>query len=66
MDIVIIAPLSALSKRLRLTKIANLLHSYYKEAPITHVGWEREPGEKLETSFDFRVNKKNSDAWRRV
>lgn len=56
-NLIIIAPLSSLSLRTRLYKLALLLHK--NQCPkITHVGWERLPGEREEHRLDFEIEKK--------
>lgn len=44
----IVAPLSALSKRTRLFKLASYVFAERPQFKVTHIGWEREPGERVE------------------
>ncbi|UOU96709.1 hypothetical protein MUU74_09380 [Chryseobacterium daecheongense] len=53
----IVAPLSALSIRTRLYKLANFLH-YQKQCEISHVGWERVENESVEVNLDFSIKKR--------
>ncbi|WP_299215932.1 hypothetical protein [uncultured Dokdonia sp.] len=56
-NVIIVAPLSSLSLRTRLYKLALLLHKI--QCPkITHVGWERLLGEQEEHRIDFNIDKK--------
>lgn len=56
-NVIIVAPLSSLSLRTRLYKLALLLHKI--QCPkITHVGWERLAGEQEEYRIDFNIEKK--------
>lgn len=52
---VIIAPLSSLSRRTRLFKLAKFLNK--KKYKLSHVGWERIKGESAETELDFDIKK---------
>lgn len=53
---IIVAPLSALSKRTRLYKLSNFLYGKgFKK--IMHVSWERKLGEAAENQLDFNVKK---------
>ncbi|ARN70861.1 hypothetical protein BST91_03960 [Nonlabens tegetincola] len=55
-NIVFIAPLSALSRRTRLFKIA--VYVFGKGIRrIKHIGWERLPNEAEEFAFDFVIEK---------
>ncbi|MEP0266478.1 hypothetical protein [Dokdonia sp.] len=51
-----IAPLSALSRRTRLYKVALYLHGKGVKS-IKHIGWERLPEEAKEFAFDFEIQK---------
>lgn len=51
-----IAPLSALSRRTRLFKVAEYLHSKGVKN-IKHIGWERLADESKEFAFDFEIEK---------
>lgn len=53
----IVAPLSALSRRTRLYKLAIFLQKNGVTS-LEHVGWERIEGEKEEFALDFDINKK--------
>lgn len=53
----IVAPLSALSRRTRLYKLAIFLQKNGVTS-LEHVGWERIEGEREEFAIDFDVNKK--------
>ncbi|MHB2155246.1 glycosyltransferase family protein [Calditrichota bacterium GD2] len=53
--VLIIAPISALSKRTRIKKIAKIFHESGFE--IFHLGWERKKGER-EEDLDFKIEKK--------
>lgn len=55
-NIIVVAPLSSLSKRTRLFKLAKFLNS--NGFSIKHVGWERIEREKEETELDFTIDKK--------
>ncbi|MGH1384894.1 hypothetical protein [Kordia sp.] len=57
-NIKIVAPLSSLSERTRLYKLTLFLHDTLGYKNIKHVGWERIPGEREETRFDFEIEKK--------
>ena len=57
-NIKIVAPLSSLSERTRLYKLTLFLHDGLGYKDITHVGWERIPGEREEKRFDFNIHKK--------
>ncbi len=55
--VIIVAPLSSLSLRTRLYKLALFLQK--RQCPkITHVAWERLPGERKEHNLDFEIEKK--------
>ena len=54
----IVAPLSSLSERTRLYKLTLFLHDELGYEEISHVGWERIPGEREEKRFDFEIDKK--------
>jgi len=53
----IVAPLSALSRRTRLYKLAIFSHKS-EITSLEHVGWERIEGEKEETFIDFEIDKR--------
>ena len=53
----IVAPLSALSRRTRLYKLAIFLQKNGVTS-LEHVGWERIEGERKEFAIDFDINKK--------
>jgi hypothetical protein len=53
----IIAPLSSLSERTRLYKLSVFLNKTLGYEEVTHVGWERIPGEREEKRLDFQINK---------
>lgn len=53
---IIVAPLSNLSGRTRLFKIAKFINK--EKYLIKHIGWEREKGESKETNFRFQIQKK--------
>jgi len=54
--IIIVAPLSSLSLRTRLYKLALFLDKL--QCPkITHIAWERLPGERKEHRLDFEIKK---------
>ncbi|WP_298515377.1 hypothetical protein [uncultured Kordia sp.] len=57
-NIKIVAPLSSLSERTRLYKLTLFLHDELGYKNISHVGWERIPGEREEKRFDFEIDKK--------
>lgn len=54
--LIVVAPLSALSKRTRLYKLVSFLHSKNTD-DITHVCWERKSGESIEEYLSFDVKK---------
>ena len=56
--VIFLAPLSAISRRLRLYKISNHLHREFPKLQVTHVGWERIKGEEEEVGLPYSVNKK--------
>ncbi len=56
-NVIIVAPLSSLSLRTRLYKLALFLFET-KCPQITHIAWERLPGECIEHRLDFPVEKK--------
>jgi len=51
-NLFIIAPLSSLSRRTRLFKLAKYTLNLDKDINIIHVSWERNPGESVETQLD--------------
>lgn len=53
----IVAPLSSVSKRTRLYKLAIFLNKSGVKS-IEHVGWERIEGERVETELPFEIDKK--------
>ncbi len=53
----VVAPLSSLSKRTRLFKLTKYLSKTCSPITITHVGWERSPGEAEEAYLE-NINKK--------
>jgi glycosyltransferase involved in cell wall biosynthesis len=53
---IIVAPLSNLSGRTRLFKVAKFIHK--ENYLIKHIGWERIAEESLETNLDFEIEKK--------
>jgi hypothetical protein len=55
--IIIVAPLSALSKRTRLFKLSKFVKSNF-EMEISHFAWERVKGEAEEGQIDFSIEKK--------
>lgn len=55
--VIIVAPLSSLSIRTRLYKLSLFLHKIHCPK-ITHVAWERLPGEGKEHLIDFEIEKK--------
>lgn len=57
-NIKIVAPLSSLSERTRLYKLTLFLYHELGYKNISHVGWERIPGEREEKRFDFEIDKK--------
>lgn len=57
-NIKIVAPLSSLSERTRLYKLTLFLHDDLGYKNISHIGWERIPGEREEKRFDFEIDKK--------
>lgn len=50
--IYVIAPVSALSKRLRLYKLASYINETYPSCVIKHIGWERAVGESSENRLE--------------
>ncbi|PHS07665.1 MAG: hypothetical protein COA88_08180 [Kordia sp.] len=54
----IVAPLSSLSERTRLYKLALFLYDTLGCKNISHIGWERIEGERDEKRFDFEIDKK--------
>ena len=56
--IIVIAPLSSLSRRTRLYKLAIFLNDTLRVKDIVHVGWERVKGEKNEHELNFPIKKK--------
>lgn len=54
---IIIAPLSAVSKRLRLFKLAKFVNSNF-DIQLSHIGWERAKGEEVENQLNFNLKKK--------
>ncbi|MGG6231753.1 hypothetical protein [Tenacibaculum sp. SDUM215027] len=55
---VFLAPLSALSRRPRLYKIANFFYHNKQELEILHIGWERNKGERDEIDLNFDIEKR--------
>ncbi len=55
---VIIAPLSALSKRTRLFKLSTFLNKTFPQIKISHFAWERIKGEAVENNLEFVIDKK--------
>ena len=53
----IVAPISSLSKRTRLYKLAVFLHANNIKS-IVHIGWERIKGERKERELAFKIDKK--------
>ena len=53
----IVAPISSLSKRTRLYKLAVFLHTNNIKS-IVHIGWERIKGERKEIELGFKIDKK--------
>ncbi len=53
----VVAPLSALSRRTRLYKLARFVGTRYPEWSLHHVGWERLPGEADELHLDQPIEK---------
>lgn len=55
----VIAPVSALSKRLRLYKLVSYIHNQYPNCKIKHLGWERNLGESVEDRLStVKIEKK--------
>lgn len=54
-QVLLITPISAISQRIRVKKIAQLFHDNKFE--ITHLGWERIKGERKE-NLSYNINKK--------
>lgn len=48
----VVAPVSALSKRLRLYKLASYINETYPSCVIKHIGWERGKGESSENRLE--------------
>lgn len=58
-NFVIIAPVSALSRRLRLYKLVKFVEKNKPDWKISHIGWERNEGESQETTLsNTPINKK--------
>lgn len=59
LDLKVIAPLSSLSNRTRLFKLATYIYEIKEEKKITHIGWERASGEREEKYLgSLNINKR--------